>query len=41
MLREMGANDLQHAFDRACLQGQIETARRLSCDGRTCQPGAA
>jgi ankyrin repeat protein len=29
MLREMGAEDLQHAFDRACLQGQIETARRL------------
>jgi ankyrin repeat protein len=29
MLRAMGANDLQHAFDRACLQGQIETARRL------------
>lgn len=29
MLREMGAQDLQHAFDRACLQGQIETARRL------------
>ncbi len=29
MLRELGADDLQHAFDRACLQGQIETARRL------------
>jgi ankyrin repeat protein len=29
MLREMGATDVQHAFDRACLQGKIETARRL------------
>lgn len=33
MLREMGAQDLQHAFDRACLQGQIETARRLHAMG--------
>jgi hypothetical protein len=33
MLREMGAEDLQHAFDRACLQGQIETARRLHAMG--------
>ncbi len=33
MLREMGADDLQHAFDRACLQGQIETARRLHAMG--------
>ena len=24
MLREMGATDLQHAFDRACLQGQLK-----------------
>jgi len=29
MLRDLGANDLQHAFERACLQGQIGTARRL------------
>lgn len=29
MLRSLGANDLQHAFDRACLQGQLDTARRL------------
>jgi hypothetical protein len=29
MLSDLGAADLQHAFDRACLQGQIETARRL------------
>jgi len=29
MLREMGATDVQHAFDRACLQGRLDTARRL------------
>ena len=29
MLRGLGAEDLQFAFDRACLQGQIETARQL------------
>lgn len=29
MLHELGATDLQHAFDRACLQGQLETARLL------------
>jgi hypothetical protein len=29
MLRGLGASDMQHAFGRACLQGQIETARRL------------
>jgi hypothetical protein len=29
MLRDLGASDVQHAFDRACLQGKIETARRL------------
>jgi Ankyrin repeat len=29
MLRELGANDVQHAFERACLQGKIATARRL------------
>lgn len=28
-LRELGAEDLNHAFDRACLQGRIETARML------------
>lgn len=32
-LRDLGATDLQHAFDRACLQGQIETARRLYAMG--------
>jgi hypothetical protein len=39
MLREMGAQDLQHAFDRACLQGQIETARRLHGMGARVFPG--
>jgi len=39
MLREMGAKDLQHAFDRACLQGQIETARRLHTMGARVMPG--
>ena len=39
MLREMGADDLQHAFDRACLQGQIETARRLHAMGARVLPG--
>lgn len=29
MLRELGAQDLQHAFDRACLQGKLDAARRL------------
>jgi hypothetical protein len=29
MLRSLGASDMQHAFGRACLQGQIETARKL------------
>ena len=33
MLGEMGANDVQHAFERACLQGKIETARRLHSMG--------
>ena len=39
MLREMGATDVQHAFDRACLQGQIETARRLHAMGARPAPG--
>jgi hypothetical protein len=33
MLHEMGAADLQHAFDRACLQGELETARLLHSIG--------
>jgi ankyrin repeat protein len=39
MLREMGATDVQHAFDRACLQGKIETARRLHAMGGRPVPG--
>lgn len=33
MLRQMGATDVQHAFDRACLQGKVETARKLHAMG--------
>jgi ankyrin repeat protein len=39
MLRDLGATDLQHAFDRACLQGKIDTARRLYQMGARPQPG--
>ena len=33
MLRELGAEDVQYAFDRACLQGQLDTARLLHSMG--------
>lgn len=33
MLRDLGATDLQFAFDRACLQGQLDTARQLYAMG--------
>jgi hypothetical protein len=39
MLRAMGAEDVQYAFDRACLQGQLETARRLHAMGARIVPG--
>jgi ankyrin repeat protein len=39
LLRDLGAPDLQHAFDRACLQGKIETARRLFGMGARPTPG--
>ena len=39
MLRDLGATDLQHAFDRACLQGKIDTARRLHAMGARPTPG--
>lgn len=39
-LREMGAEDLQHAYDRACLQGRLETARLLYGMGARPAPGA-
>jgi hypothetical protein len=29
MLRNLGAGELQHAFNRACLQGKVKTARML------------
>lgn len=40
MVRELGATDLQGAFDRACLQGQLETARRLYAMGARPVPGS-
>ena len=39
MLRGLGASDVQHAFDRACLQGRIDTARRLYTMGARPLPG--
>lgn len=33
MLYDMGAKDVQHAFDRACLQGKLDTARQLHTMG--------
>jgi Ankyrin repeat len=41
MLHGLGATDLQHAFDRACLQGQIDVARRLHALGARPLPGFA
>ncbi len=40
MLRDLGAADLQQAFDRACLQGKIDTARRLHAMGARPVPGS-
>ena len=40
MLRELGAADLQFAFDRACLQGQLDTARQLHALGARPVPGS-
>lgn len=39
MLYELGAADVQDAFSRACLQGKIETARRLQAMGGRITPG--
>ena len=33
MLRDLGAADVQHAFERACLQGRLDTARKLHSMG--------
>src|SRR5262249_51027198 len=41
MLRELGANDVQYAFDRAVLQGRVDAARQLSAMGARPTPGAA
>jgi len=38
-LHDLGAADVQHAFNRACLQGRIETARRLKAMGGRITPG--
>ena len=38
-MAELGARDFQHAFDRALLQGQLETARWLHQNGATLAPG--
>lgn len=40
LLRGMGAQDLQFAFDRACLQGQLTTARQLHDMGARPAPDA-
>ncbi len=39
-LHELGATDLRHAFDRACLQGKIDTAQRLYALGARPVPGS-
>ena len=39
LLHELGAADVQPAFSRACLQGKIETARRLQAMGGRITPG--
>jgi hypothetical protein len=40
MLHARGAQDLEFAFDRACLQGRLETARLLHGMGARPRPGA-
>lgn len=40
MLRDLGAEDLELAFDRACLQGRIDTARKLVAMGARPVPGS-
>ena len=40
MLRGLGAADLQSSFDRACLQGQVETAKMLQAMGARPDPDA-
>jgi len=38
-LHDLGASDVQHAFSRACLQGKVDTARRLQAMGGRITPG--
>ena len=38
-IASLGARDFQHAFDRALLQGRIETARWLHAQGAVLAPG--
>jgi hypothetical protein len=38
-MAELGARDVQHAFDRAVLQGRLESARWLHAHGATLAPG--
>jgi ankyrin repeat protein len=40
MLRDLGAEDVQFAFERACLQGKLETARLLHAMGAKPMPGS-
>jgi hypothetical protein len=40
MLRQLGASDLAHAFDRACLQGELAAARQLHAMGARPAPNA-
>ncbi len=40
MLRELGAADVQFAFERACLQGRLATARQLYAMGARPEPGS-
>ena len=40
MLHDQGAVDVQFAFERACLQGEIDTARRLCAMGARPVPGS-
>jgi hypothetical protein len=39
MLHQRGADDIQHAFERACLRSKIDTARVLLGLGATLRPG--
>ncbi len=40
LLRGLGAGDLQHAFERACLQGRIDAGKQLHALGARPAPGS-